>query len=138
MHTIARFTITSTLFLLLACENGTQVSSIPHELEKDAQQLITELKEKRWSAAAKLCLVDEYARQRFSLSSSDDEKVILDTIADTFQQLYENLPPGEIYGMDIDPNKKGDANFARVVYFHGDLDAFSMRKVGNRWRYSYE
>jgi len=125
------------LLLLLGCVDG-KTSTLSDEIEANAEQLLVVLRAKRWDDAANLSLVDQHTFQRFDLSTSDDEQAARAKIARLFQQTYDKIPPGEIFGVDIDPQQQGDLDFARVTYLHGDLDAFSMRKVKGRWYYTYE
>ena len=85
-----------------------------------------------------MCLVDEHAIRRFGAETMGDEQTIRAEIAELFRHLYENTPPGAIFGVDIDPQNTGDLDFVRVSYSHGDIDAFSMRKTKGRWYYSFE
>ena len=124
--------------LLFSCEKTTKANELKDEATLYANQLILELRSKRWSSAAEMCLVDEHAIRRFGAETMGDEQTIRAEIAELFRHLYENTPPGAIFGVDIDPQNTGDLDFVRVSYSHGDIDAFSMRKTKGRWYYSFE
>jgi hypothetical protein len=123
---------------LLACRGATTDEERIDRARSQAEQLLEFLRTRQWAQAADFVLLDDTTRGRFRLSADTDATVIAKHVEELFRELYEGQPPGSIESVRIDPYETGDTKLTLVSYRHGDLDAFHMRLVNDRWLYSFE
>ena len=100
-----------------------------------ATEFLVLLQEERWGDVASFVSLDSITRDRMGISEGSDIAGAREGIARWFQELYRNVPPGDVHSVRFHPE---DSNLAEITYRAGDFDLFSMRLVEGQWLYTLD
>jgi len=131
-------TVVLMMLFSVACTRYLPEEERTETARSQASELLETLRAGEWAQATNFVLLDDAARTRFDLPQGVDRSSLAQPVEELFRNLYENIPPGSVVSVRLDPYQTDDMDLVQVSYRHGDLDAFYMRLVDGRWLYSFE